>query len=212
MCLNSAPGAFRNKFLYSSVMTALLGLTAPLFASGATSGQLIIVNGLANVVNGYPGNTASAVKIVVNDATGPCYTNTSVAYKGIITVTWAASNTHSVSSCTDITSVDISALKTAFGVVQYDSTVNSTPPAAATAPTTFTAPSTPITNLALIVTGTTSPASTHSASSWGSALGVVPVCDPSNGMLTTTGIPGSVGTAGIKAEKIMAHYGITPLT
>jgi hypothetical protein len=197
-------------FLRSTLMVALLGIGAPLFASNPTSGQLVIINGLANIVNGSAGETASAIKVVVNDSTGPCSTTASVAYKGTVTVSWAASNTHSATSCTNITSVDVSALKTVT-VVQYDSTANSTPPAVATAATNFVAPTTPITNLSLIVTGGASPATTGSATVWGAALGVKPVYDTNNGSLTTTGIMGGVGAAGLKAEAIMRRYAITPM-
>lgn len=193
------------------LMTALLGLATPLFASDPVNGQLIVVNGVASVVNGGLGNSASTVKVVVNDATGPCYTAASVAYKGNVIVSWAASNTHSATSCTNITSVEVTAIKTSTGVVQYDSTANATPPATATAATSFTAPTTPITNLALIVTGGTSPATTGSATVWGSALGVNPVYSATNGALTTTGIMGSVGSAGFKAESVMRRYAVIPM-
>lgn len=199
------------KFLRPTLMVAFLGLAAPLFASNPTSGQLIIINGVANIVNGNAGNTASAVKVVVNDATGPCSTTASVAYKGYIAVTWSASNTHTATSCTDITSVSVSALKGVNGLVQYDSTANSTPPAVATAATTFTAPTTPITNLALIVTGAASAATTGSATVWGSALGVKPIYDADNGALTTTGIMGSLGSSGLKASQLMTRYAVRPM-
>lgn len=203
-------GSNCNQYLRPALMVALLGLSAPIFASNPTSGQLIVVNGVASVVNGGTGDSASAVKVVVNDATGPCSTTTSLAYKGTVVVSWAASNTHSATSCTGITSVDVSAIKT-ISVVQYDSTANTTPPATATAPTTFTAPTTPITNLALIVTGGASPATTGSATVWGSALGVKPIYDTNNGALTTTGIMGSVGSAGLKAEAIMRRFAVIPM-
>jgi hypothetical protein len=210
MFLKNVQGTTSQKFLRRTLMVALLGLSAPLFASNPTSGQIVIVNGVANVVSGGTGSTASAVKVVVNDATGACYTNTSLAYKGSVTVTWAASNTHGAASCTGITSVDVSALSTGK-TVQYDSGVNSTPPATATAATTFTAPTTPITNLALIVTGSSSAATTGSATVWGSAAGATPVYNIANGALTSTGIMTSVGSAGLKAERVMTHFGVTPI-
>lgn len=198
------------KLVRPALMLAMLGLGTAAIASNPTSGQLVIINGLANVVNGGTGGTASSVKVVVNDATGPCSTTASVAYKGTVTVNWSASNTHSTTSCTNITSVDVSALKTT-STVQYDSTANATPPAVATAATTFTAPTTPITNLTLIVTGGASPATTGSATVWGAALGVKPIYDTNNGALTTTGIMGGVGAAGLKAEQVMRRFAITPL-
>lgn len=211
MFLNSRHGDTSHQFLRPATMLALLGLSASLFASNPTSGQLLVINGVASVVNGGVGDSASAVKVVVNDATGPCSTTASVAYKGYIVVSWNASNTHSATSCTGITSVDVSALKGGNGFVQYDSTANSTPPATATAATNFVAPTTPITNLALIVTGGASAATTGSATVWGSALGVKPIYDTNNGALTTTGIMGSVGSAGLKAAQMMTRYAVTPL-
>lgn len=198
------------QFVRPALMIALLGMGTAAFASNPTSGQLVIINGLANVVDGATGGTASSVKVVVNDATGPCSTSATVAYRGTVTVSWNASNTHSATSCTGITSVDVSALKT-NATVQYDSTANATPPAVATAATTFTAPTTPITNLTLVVTGGASAATTGSATVWGSALGVKPIYDTNNGALNTTGIMGGVGAAGLKAESIMRRYAVVPM-
>ncbi len=104
----------------------------------------------------------------------------------------------------------MSAIKTSSGVVQYDSTANATPPATATAATNFVAPTTAINNLALIITGNASAAMTSSATSWGSALGVAPVYLTTNGRLSTTGIMGAVGMAGLKAEAHMLKYAIKP--
>lgn len=188
---------------------SLIGLSSSLFASNPTSGQVVIINSIGVVVNGSAGASGSSASIVVNDSTGPCSTST-VAYGGLVTVSWNAANTHSATKCTNITSVDVSAIKTSSGVVQYDSTANSTPPATATAAINFTAPTTPINNLALIVTGTASAAMTGSATSWGSALGVAPIYATSNGSLTTTGTVGAVGMAGLKAESRMLQYGIRP--
>lgn len=198
------------KLMRPVLMAALLGLTAPTFASAPVSGLLVIVNGAASVTNGAVGNSASAVKVEVKDSTGVCSTTASLAYKGTVVVSWAASNTHSATSCTNIASVDVTPLKTLTGTVQYDSTANSTPPATATAATTFTAPTTAISNLALIITGGASPATTGSATVWGSALGVKPTYDTTNGALTTTGILGSVGSAGLKAERIMRSFAVIP--
>lgn len=189
---------------------SLLGLSGSLFASNPTSGQLIIINSLGVVVNGSAGASASTAKVVVNDATGACSTTPIVAYGGVVTVKWDSTKTHSATQCTDITSVDVTALKTAANVVQYDSTANATPPATAVAATTFTAPTTPINNLALIVTGGTSAAMTGSATSWGSALGVAPIYLTTNGSLSTTGTMGAVGMEGIKAEDYMHRYAVMP--
>jgi len=188
---------------------SMLGLSGSALAA-LTSGQVIIINSLGVVVSGSPGASASTAKVVVNDATGPCSTTPIVAFGGVVTVKWDSTKTHSATQCTDITSVDVTAIKTTAGVVQYDSTANATPPAVAVAATTFTAPTTPIGNLALIVTGGTSAAMTSSATSWGSALGVAPIYLTTNGALSTTGIMGGVGMAGLKAESLMHRYAVMP--
>lgn len=193
------------------LIASLLGLSGAALASPPVNGLLVIVNGVASVTDGAVGNSATPVKVEVKDSTGICSTTASLAYKGTVVVQWAASNTHSLTSCTNIVSVDVTPLKTSTGTVQYDSTANTTPPAVATAATTFTAPTTAITNLALIVTGGASPATTNSATVWGSALGVKPIYDTTNGALTTTGIMGSVGSAGLKAEQIMRRYAVIPV-
>ena len=174
------------------------------FASAPTNGQLVLINSVGI------GAGKSSVTVTVNDTSGPCSTTNSVAFNGVIVIPWNASNTHSASSCTGIVSVDVSALKTSTGVVQYDSTANSTPPATATSATPFTAPITAITNLVLIVTGGTSPSMTNSTTSWGSAVGVAPVYSASDGSLVTTGIMGAVGSEGLNASRIMLKNGIRP--
>lgn len=184
-----------------------------MLASGmmfAASGQLVLINSVGVVVSGSPGVSASSIKVVVNDATGACSTTPSVAYGGVITVKWDDTKTHSSTQCTGITSVDVSALKTSLGLVQYDSTANTTPPAVATAATNFVAPTTAIANLALIVTGNASAAMTGSATSWGSALGVAPVYLTTNGNISTTGIMGAVGMEGVKAASLMQRYAVQP--
>jgi hypothetical protein len=200
------------KLLRPTFLVALLGLAAPVLATNPTSGQLIIVNGLANVINGTPGNSASSVNVQVSDSTGVCSTTATLAYKGSVTVTWAAANTHSATSCTNITSVAVSALKTSTNTVQYDSTANSTPPATATAATSYTAPTTPITNLALIVTGSGTGSSTGSTTTWGISAGTAPVYSAGNGSLTTTGVMGGVGSQGLKAEAVMHRFDVAPVT
>ena len=182
----------------------LVSVSVSAFATSPTYGQLVIINSLGT------GKAKSSVLVTVSDASGPCSKTASLVYNGVIVIPWNASFTHSTTKCTGITSVDVSALKTADGIVQYDSTANASPPVKATAPTEFTAPTTPITNLVLIITGTTSPAMTNSATSWGSALGVSPVFSSGDGSLVTTGIMGAVGIAGMKASKQMLKHGIKP--
>lgn len=200
-----------SQFRRSVLMASLLGLSFSLFASDPTSGLLVVINGTANVINGHGGVSASAVKIVVRDTVGPCKMVTFVAYRGVVPVPWDAKKIHGSSSCINIVSVDVIPLKT-ITTVMYDSIVNPAPKAYATAATSFIAPTTPITNMVLIVTGGASAAMTNSATSWGSALGVKPVHDANNGALVTTGIVGGVGAVGFQAEKMMRHYSLIPFT
>jgi hypothetical protein len=195
-----------------SCVTAIFFMlfTGVIFASNPTSGQMVLINSLGVVVNGVLGGSASSILVQVSDSTGVCSTTASLGYGGVLTVPWNNANTHSATKCTDIISVAVTALKTASGVVQYDSTANATPPAVATAATVFTAPTTPINNIAIIVTGNASPAMINSATSWGSALGVAPIYLVSNGSISVTGIMGAVGMVGIKAESLMLKQGVVP--
>lgn len=195
------------KTLMALATVSSLGLSSSVLAA---SGQLVLINSLGVVANGSLGASASNISVVVSDTSGVCSTTVSLSYGGVIIVPWNSANVHSASKCTDITSVNVSALKTSSGLVQYDSTANSTPPAVATAPTSFSAPTTPIANIVLIVTGNASPAMTNSATSWGSALGVAPVYLTTNGSIAVTGVMGAVGMVGLKAEREMLKYGIVP--
>lgn len=204
-----------NTVRFSGPKKGILGLSTALLilassSVSAASGQLLIINSVGVVAGGGTGASASSVKVVVNDATGPCNTTGTLVYGGVLNVKWDDTKVHSATQCTDITSVDVTALKTSSGVVQYDSTANATPPEVATAATNFDAPTTKIANLALIVTGNASPAMTNSATSWGSALGVAPVYLASNGFIDTTGVMGAVGIIGLKADRLMRQYAITP--
>lgn len=193
------------------VLMTWIGVLSVSIASNPTSGQLIVVNGLANVVNGSGGSTVSSVAVVVRDSTGACKTQASVSYLSTMTASWSSSNTHSATSCTDITTVDVTALKpTGFLTVQYDSTQNASPPATATAPTTFTAPLAPIRNLVLIVTGGDTASQTASTTTWGYGQGYAPQYVTVNGAVQVTGVMAGVGSEGVKAEKFMRLYGISP--
>lgn len=187
---------------------SLMGLSNP---SHADNGQLVLINSLGVVVNGSLGGSASSIYVQVSDATGVCATVPSLAYGGVMTTTWNSANVHSATKCTDITSVAVTALKTSSGVVQFDSTANPAPPAVATAPTVFTAPTTPVANVVLIITGNGSPMMTNSATSWGAAAGVAPVYLVSNGSISVTGVMGGVGSIGLKAKTEMLKYGIVPV-
>ncbi len=206
-------------FLRSTLAIATLSLTGAVCSYAAvTSGQLVIINGLANPsTTGTIGNTASSISVVVSDATGPCSTTALVAYDGTVVVKWATSATHSTTTCTGISSVAITPIKTTVGSVStivYDSVSTTTVPATtATAAITYTPPTTAYANLALIVTGAGLPASavTASATVWGVGAASAPVFNAGNGALATVGVPGGSGAAGFKAEKIMRRYAITPI-
>lgn len=209
--------ATKRTFLRSTLAVALFASGAA-FAVGPTSGQLVIVNSLGNVVSstGNAGATASSFSVVVSDATGPCSTTASVAYNGTVVVKWSASATHSSTSCTDIASVAVTPLKTTVGTtstIVYDSVTTTTVPATtATAAITFTPPTTAYANMALIVNGSGTPASavTAGATVWGVGAASAPVFATGNGALATVGVPGAVGAYGLKAESIMRRYAIIP--
>jgi hypothetical protein len=206
----------KSKILKSGLALAILASSSA-FATGVTSGQLVIVNGLGNVdTTGHVGSTASSVSVVVSDSTGPCSTTTTLTYNGTVIVKWAASNTHSATACTNIASVAVTPLKTTIGTMStivYDSVSSTAVPAtAATAAVTFTPPTTSYVNLALIVTGTGSPSSaiTASSSAWGVGAASAPVFDAASGSLTTVGVPGASGSYGINAEQIMRQFAVLP--
>lgn len=202
-----------------SALAVVLFASGAAFAVGPTTGQLVIVNGLGNVVpaTGNSGSSASAVSVVVSDATGPCSTTANLAYNGTVTVKWNASATHSATSCTNIASVAVTPLKSTVGTIStivYDSSTSTTLPATtATGPITFTAPTTAYANMALVINGSGVPASavTASATAWGVGAASAPVFDAGNGAITTVGVPGAVGAYGLKAENLMRRYAIFPL-
>jgi len=211
-------GASRHLFVRSAIAAALLGLGGSVFAAPVSSGQLVVVNGLGNAsVSGTIGNSASSVSVVVSDATGTCSTTATVAYNGTVIVKWSAAAVHSATSCTDITSVAVTPIKTTVGSVTtivYDSVTSTTIPAAtATAAISYTPPTTKYANLTLIVTGAGVPASTVAATAtvWGVGAASAPVFDTGNGALTTVGVPGGIGAAGLKAESIMRRYAVIPM-
>lgn len=209
--------ATKRTFLKSTIAVALLA-SGTAFAVGPTSGQLVIVNGLGNVVaaTGNAGATSSSMSVVVSDATGPCSTTANVAYNGTVIVKWSSSATHSTTSCTDITSVAVTPLKSTVGTVStiiYDSATTTTVPATtATSAITFTAPTTAYANMALIVNGNGTPASavTAGATAWGVGAASAPVFSTGNGALATVGVPGAVGAYGLRAESLMRRYAVMP--
>jgi hypothetical protein len=204
-------------FLKSTIAVALLASGAA-FATGPTSGQLMIINSLGNVVaaTGNSGATASSVSVVVSDATGPCSTTASLAYNGTVLVKWNASATHSTTSCTSIASIAVTPLKTTVGSIStivYDSVNSTTVPATtATAAISYTPPTTAYENLALIINGAGTPttATTAAATVWGIGVASTPVFNTGNGALDTVGVPGGAGTYGFKAERLMRSYAVIP--
>lgn len=209
--------ATKRTFLKSTLAVALLASGAA-FAVSPTSGQLVIVNSMGDVdaTTGTVGASASSFSVVVSDATGPCSTTATVAYNGTVTVKWNASATHSTTSCTGISSVAVTPLKTSVGTVSsivYDNATTTTVPAAtATAAITFTPPTTVYENMALVVNGNGTPAAAvvASATAWGVGAASAPVFQASNGALTTVGVPGAIGAYGLKAAKLMRSYAVIP--
>jgi hypothetical protein len=179
---------------------------------GAATGQLVVINSLANYVNGSPGLTGSAIRLVVKDGTTACSTTSSLALGSLTTINWDDSKTPSSTQCSKITTVEVSPIKTsANNLVQYDST-NKTPGATSTA-TVATAPTTAIKNLVLIVSGTgSSTSSTGNTTTWGYSAGSTPTYDTTNGLITTTGVPGFVGTSGLRAAKTLLQQDLEPQT
>ncbi|MFT4059159.1 MAG: hypothetical protein QM652_06380 [Legionella sp.] len=203
-------------FLKSTIAVALFA-SSTVFAANATSGQLVIINSLGNVPpTGNAGSSASSVSVVVSDSTGPCSTTATLAYMGTLTVKWSSTATHSATSCTGITSVAVTPLKTTVGSIStivYDSVTTTTIPATtATAPITYTPPTAAYPNITLTIRGDGIPAATATASAtaWGIVAAAAPVFDAGNGSLDTVGIPGGSGSVGLKAESLMRSYAIIP--
>lgn len=184
--------------------------------SAVTSGQITIINGLANETGSGTGTTASSINVQVSDATGFCATTRTVNYNGSTVVKWDSTKTHSATQCTRIVSVKVTPLKTRVGTVNtilYDTTTSTTVPAlTASGAVTYTAPTNPMSNLVLLVTGSGEPSSnqTVSGTGWGINAASTPVFDINNGALTVVGVPGGMGLAGFQAEKTARLYGVLP--
>ncbi|MDR3502125.1 MAG: hypothetical protein P4L79_06030 [Legionella sp.] len=187
----------------------------PAFSS-ITSGQITIINGLANETGLGPGTTASRINVQVSDVTGFCATTRTVNYNGSTVVKWDATKAHSTSQCTGIVSVKVTPLQNHVGIVNtivYDTTTSTTVPAlTASGATTYTAPTNPISNLVLLVTGSGNPSSNQAVSgtAWGINAASTPIFDIKNGALTTVGVPGGMGMAGFQAEQTARLYGVIP--
>ncbi len=204
----------KNKWSKLTVVFILL-VSSKAF-SAITSGQLTIINGLANETSGGTGSTATSFNVQISDSSGVCVTPKTVLYNGYLIVKWDATKTHTISQCTGIASITLTPLKTTVGKVStivYDaSTSTSIPATKATAAITYTPPTTPVSNLVLLITGTGTPVSTQSATgtAWGIGAASAPVFNPVNGALITMGVPGGEGLAGFKAEQTARRYGVLP--
>ncbi|MFJ1267647.1 hypothetical protein ACD661_03630 [Legionella lytica] len=195
---------------------ALTFLASESVFSAITSGQITIINGLANESVSGTGTTASNINVQVSDAVGLCSTTRTVNYNGSTIVKWDSTKTHSITQCIGITSVKVTPLKGYVGTLNtivYDVTPTTTVPAlTASGATIYTAPTNPMSNLVLMVTGTGNPGSNQAVSgtTWGINAAVVPVFDIKNGALTTVGVPGGMGLAGFQAEQAARLYGVLP--
>jgi hypothetical protein len=195
---------------------ALTFLASESAFSAITSGQITIINGLANETGSGIGATASSINVQVADATGFCATTRTVNYNGSTVVKWDSTKAHSTTQCTGISSVKITPLKSRVGTVNtivYDTTTSTTVPAlTASGATTYTAPTNRKSNLVLLITGSGNPSSNQvvSGTAWGINAASTPVFDIKNGALTTVGVPGGMGMAGFQAEQTARLYGVLP--
>ncbi len=184
--------------------------------STISSGQVTIINGLANETSSGTGTTASSIIVQVSDALGFCATARTLTYNGTTIVKWDSTKTHSAIQCTGIVSVKVTPLKNRVGSVYtivYNSTTSTTIPApAASGATTYLAPTTPVSNLVLLVTGSGYPSSNQavSGSTWGINAASTPVFNINNGALAVVGVPGGKGLAGFQAEQTARLYGVLP--
>lgn len=211
----------KNICLTSIALLTLLASDA-VFAVASSSGQLVIVNNLANGA----GLTQSSIKVEVYDTadiTQPCTTVAHIAYNGITVVRWSAVGEHSATFCTGtgpgtaaIYQVKITPLPNIIGQmdhVVYDA--STTTPQATASPITFTPPTAIYGNLALVINGNGKPKTTNGQladlTHWGFSVNpATPVFDTGNGAILTTGIPGAIGAYGLKAEELVRSYGIIP--
>lgn len=214
--------------LKSAIVVALFSSSVAVASGNAISGQLMIINNMADIdsTDNSPGATQSAFQVTVSDNTGVCNT-TKLNYNGYIVVQWHSTGTHSSSYCLGApVSIGVTTIPVTIGgvfTVIYDSTAVAAPdktPTTATlnAPTTgtvFCGSSTCTTsyeNMAVIITGDGNPSSAASASgtAWQSLAAAVPAFNAGNGSLTTTGIFGLIAVIDLKAEKLMRQYGYAP--
>lgn len=218
----------KKTFLKSAIAVALFSAGAAFATGNAISGQLMVINNMADVDSNTnsPGASESSFQVTVSDTTGVCNT-TKLQYNGYVVVPWASSGTHSASHCVGApVSITVTpTVETVGGLTSaiYDASVHSVPdktPATTTlnAPTTGTVfcgantCTTTYENMAVIITGDGNPSSAAAAtgSAWQSLAGVAPTFSTNNGSLATTGVFGLLAVMDIKAEKLMRRYGTAP--
>lgn len=203
-----------------------LGTTA--FATPPSSGQLVIINGLDNLTAANANtNSRSNIMVQVYDThtpSSPCYTTQRLGYYNVAIIKWQANGVHSAASCAGtgigtaaISKVVITPLNKLINnsvTIVYDATVDTSVPKSTASPIVFVPPTTSYENMTLLINGSGIPntiGQTASATNWGfTVTPTPPVFDVSTGALSATGVPGAVGAFGLRAEKLMRHYGIIP--
>lgn len=195
--------------------TAVLFNSPAIFASSATSGSLVIYNGLANVSSATGiGYTASPIKVQVYDvstSTAPCTTVNNVAYNGVIVVPWNANNTHASNVCSTIASVTITPLANpVLGTVIYGATTVLSASGSATGSVSYAVPTTLYSNMVLMPIGYTTAATSASATTWSNILGVAPTFNAGGGDLASAGVPGVSALNNFRARAFMLSQGIQP--
>lgn len=218
----------KKNFLKSAVVMALFSSSVAFAGGNAISGQLMIINNMADVdsTKNTPGATQSSLQVTVSDTTGPCNT-TKLNYNGYVVVQWYSTGAHSSSHCVGApVSIQVTPIVGTIGGVStaiYDSIAVSAPD---TSPTTATlsAPTpgsvfcgantctTSYENMAVIITGDGNPSTAVSAtgSTWQSLAAIVPTFDTGNGALKTTGVFGLLAVIDFKAEQLMRQYRYAP--
>jgi hypothetical protein len=218
----------KNTLFKSCLGTLLFASGIGAFAIPPNTGQLVLINGLDNLTSAS-GNSLSRSNIMVqvydtHTPTSPCYTVARLGYNNVAIIKWQANGVHGIASCAGtgigtaaLSKITITPLNKLIGntiTIVYDATVDTTLPKAAASPITFIPPTTIYENMTLVIGGSGIPntiGQTADSSKWGfTVTPTSPVFDPSNGTLLATGVPGAVGASGLKAEKLMRHYGVIP--
>ncbi|MDR3502722.1 MAG: hypothetical protein P4L79_09085 [Legionella sp.] len=218
----------KNTLFKTSIVATLMVLGATACATPPSSGQLVIINGLDNLTAANANtNSRSNIMVQVYDThtpTSPCYTAQRLGYYNVAIIKWQANGVHNATSCAGtgigtaaISKVVITPLNKLINnriTIIYDATVDTSVPKATADAIDFTPPTTTYTNMTLLINGSGIPSTvgqTASSTNWGfTVTPTAPVFDVSTGALSATGVPGAVGAYGVRAEKLMRHYGIIP--